>query len=357
MTESKNNDFQPGHQCDFDIWFPVCIAYIIPGFGHLWIQKYMRGAAYFVGGVAINLFFILCLVSSQCPFPILFFMLSVSACYPFLVSYLTYVNVKQFYKVDISKEKKCWLAIYLNMLIPGIGNLYLRRWYSSVVFFLWFMWIGMSMPLKVSRPLLLIVRIASLLYIYLSFGPLQSKLIIMIFCIYFAGVTVINKHVISQFNHKYIYEIATIDGNSMAPDIFTRDVVVINKLAYVHNNKPKVGDIILFYFNKGGIGVVKRIVAVEKENVTITGRSLFADGKLRKIYEADLSTVQGFKLSEVRYINNYMVPNDHYYVVGDNVSKSESDSRSAGAISRNKIVGRITKIIWNPYRLTCFRGN
>ncbi|MBI9016429.1 MAG: S26 family signal peptidase [Phycisphaerae bacterium] len=49
----------------------------------------------------------------------------------------------------------------------------------------------------------------------------------------------------------------------------------------------------------------------------------------------------------------YIVPFDNFFLMGDNISESV-DSRFFGPLSKNKILGKVTKILWPPSRAAVF---
>jgi signal peptidase I len=118
---------------------------------------------------------------------------------------------------------------------------------------------------------------------------------------------------------------ATIPSQSMEPTIMTNDKIFGNRLAYI-NSKPRRGDIIIFKStlpsDKGSPQLyIKRIVGLPGDTVSIMDQSVKINGiPLEEPYAY-------YKLNTLSETSDeYVVPEDHYFVLGDNRDLSE-DSR------------------------------
>lgn len=151
----------------------------------------------------------------------------------------------------------------------------------------------------------------------------------------------------------------------MEQTIQLEDMFVISNLAYFRDN-PKIGDIICFrilddHWNKEGKRSIKRIVAIGGEIVSFDDKGLYVNGKLR-IIPSSRNIVEMFENSKEEQFQNdpykryerfgycgiakpYLVPNNSFFVLGDNVMDS-LDSRYYGAISIDTIIGKAIKILW-----------
>jgi signal peptidase I len=128
---------------------------------------------------------------------------------------------------------------------------------------------------------------------------------------------------------------ANVPTGSMIPTIVPGEKIIANRLAYVGNNSPQMGDIIIFHYpDNEEILFTKRVIGVPGDKVMIQ------DGQ---VY------INGIKLVEP-YITNktegtygpYEVPEDHYFVLGDNRNNSE-DSRfwTNKYVRKDKILGKV----------------
>ena len=130
-----------------------------------------------------------------------------------------------------------------------------------------------------------------------------------------------------------------IDGTSMEPNIHNGEYVIVNKTAYWFGHNPQRGDVIIFNApDQPQNDRVKRVIGLPGDKVEVRG-----DGT---VY------VNGQQLEEP-YLpphhsgtsGTWTVPEDQYFVMGDNRSAS-LDSRAKGPVPRNKIIGKAWLIIW-----------
>jgi signal peptidase I len=157
----------------------------------------------------------------------------------------------------------------------------------------------------------------------------------------------------------------------MAPTIAKGDRAIVNRLTYGFND-PKPGDIILFtppsnFSSQGGASSCKRIIAVGGETFQVRDGNVYVDGQERKLgaqvsryaYPDSSPPLDFFGESDNRYLaygvhEPYLVPEGHYFVLGDNRWYS-ADSRCFGAIPRKNIIGKVVKIYWPPRRMGLVR--
>ncbi len=160
-----------------------------------------------------------------------------------------------------------------------------------------------------------------------------------------------------------------IPSESMLPTIAVNDRVMVNKLAY-RFGEPQRGDIVVFLNpnltdaeleesipeavirsvleavgvrTRGQDDLIKRVVAVGGETVTIEGGRLEVDGVL--LDESYLAA--GGEMGDFGPVT---VPGGHVFVMGDN-RNSSLDSRRFGAIPVNEIVGEALIRIWPMDRI------
>lgn len=140
-----------------------------------------------------------------------------------------------------------------------------------------------------------------------------------------------------------------IRGASMEENYYNGDYILTEKISYrLHN--PKRGDVIVFQApNRPDTDYIKRIIALPGEKIELkNGKVYVNDQLLSENYQpSDIQTLAGSFLKENQ---TYIVPQNSYFVLGDNRSHS-SDSREFGTIQKEVIVG---KAFWRYWPLPRF---
>lgn len=165
---------------------------------------------------------------------------------------------------------------------------------------------------------------------------------------------------------------------SMKPTIEIGDRVVVNKLAYdlkipfttievMKWGDPKRGDIVVLFSPVDGTRLVKRVIALPGDTVSMADNQLLVNGK--KAQWSPMTSAQDSEqgltlitretlfgrshtmmltphVPAVRSFGPIVVPAGRYFVLGDNRDNS-NDSRFIGFISRKSIVGRATAVAFS----------
>jgi signal peptidase I len=131
-----------------------------------------------------------------------------------------------------------------------------------------------------------------------------------------------------------------IHQTSMTPTIVEGQRIFINKTAYFFNT-PCRGDIIVFdpVQRESEIPLIKRVIGLPGENIAVKGGLVYIDGSpLSEPYLKELPryTLEGFT-----------IPNNHYFVLGDNRNCSY-DSHCGWTVERDAIIGKAWISIWPP---------
>lgn len=158
---------------------------------------------------------------------------------------------------------------------------------------------------------------------------------------------------------------------SMKPTILEGDRIWVQKMAYdirvpfthislLKRGDPERGDIVVFDSAVSDIRLVKRVVGLPGDVVSLARNELLING-VKAVYEEiavldsardQLENLLGVE-HVVRTANDdsmlssfpaVKVPADHYLVLGDNRDNS-SDSRVIGFVPRNEIVGKSTHVV------------
>jgi len=136
------------------------------------------------------------------------------------------------------------------------------------------------------------------------------------------------------------FQVARVDGLSMAPTLEDHDRLIVNKLVYELGD-PRPGDIVMLYYPLNPEKMfVKRVIAKEGDTVRIV------DGR---VYVNDIPLHDDYVPAEFRSHDDWgpqVVQQGYYFVMGDHRNNS-SDSRHWGPVPKKYIVGKV-KVRWWP---------
>jgi signal peptidase I len=136
------------------------------------------------------------------------------------------------------------------------------------------------------------------------------------------------------------FQVARVEGQSMAPTLADQDRLIVNKFAY-RVGIPRRGDIVMLYYPiNPDKSFVKRVVAEEQDTVRII------DGR---VYVNDVPMDDSFVPPEYRSHDDFgpqVVPEGYYFVMGDHRNNS-SDSRHWGMVPKKYIIGKV-QLRWWP---------
>lgn len=159
----------------------------------------------------------------------------------------------------------------------------------------------------------------------------------------------------------FIVQAFKIPSGSMRPTLVEGDIILVNKFLYgakipfTDLRLPKVrdpnrGDCIVFIYPENPKkDFIKRLVGLPGEVVEIRRGTIFINGK----------PVLKLPLSQFYYQNKgdlaqegqaIVVPEDNYFVLGDN-SGSSQDSRFWGFVPKKNILGKAILIYWPLKRI------
>ncbi len=136
------------------------------------------------------------------------------------------------------------------------------------------------------------------------------------------------------------FQVARVDGLSMAPTLEDHDRLIVNKLVYEIGD-PRPGDIVMLYYPVNPEKMfVKRVIAKEGDTVRIV------DGR---VFVNDIPLHDDYVPAEFRSHDDWgpqVIQLGYYFVMGDHRNNS-SDSRHWGPVPKRYIVGKV-KIRWWP---------
>ena len=167
----------------------------------------------------------------------------------------------------------------------------------------------------------------------------------------------------------FLFEPFKIPSGSMIPTLLIGDFILVNKYEYglkapvtktqiINVSKPKRGDVAVFrYPLNDKINYIKRIIGLPGDIILINNKKLKINGKeIRKtqvsndlpyLFTEDIDNKKIYileDLSEKTSELKYVVPQNSYFVMGDNRDRS-SDSRYWGFVPESNLVGKAS-LIW-----------
>jgi signal peptidase I len=136
------------------------------------------------------------------------------------------------------------------------------------------------------------------------------------------------------------FQVARVEGLSMAPTLADQDRLIVNKFVY-RMSAPRRGDIVMLYYPiNPDKSFVKRVIAEEGDTVRIS------DGR---VYVNDIPLDDSYVPSEYRSHDDWgpqVISEGYYFVMGDHRNNS-SDSRHWGLVPKKYIIGKV-QVRWWP---------
>ncbi len=176
----------------------------------------------------------------------------------------------------------------------------------------------------------------------------------------------------------FIAEPFRIPSGSMMPTLLVGDFILVNKFAYgvrlpvLHTKilewgEPKRGDVFVFRFPRDpSLDYIKRVVGLPGDHIGYVDKTLYINGKPidatlegpytdggaysqpnEFLYKEDLEGVRHdviINRSRPTFDAEYIVPEKHYFAMGDNRDNS-NDSRYWGFVPEENLVGKAL-LIW-----------
>ena len=176
------------------------------------------------------------------------------------------------------------------------------------------------------------------------------------------GATLVIALILAFFCRTFIFEPVRVDGDSMYPTLHHGEFMYVSKLDYgtsfigipftgigtyiTLGGEPERFDVVVCNYpdrlnEQGGrLNFVKRVVGLPGDTVTIRDGYLLVNGvKYPEKFLHERMT---------RDFGPYVVPEGHYFLMGDNRNNSnDSRNNAVGAVPRDMIVGKVEGVIWH----------
>ena len=139
--------------------------------------------------------------------------------------------------------------------------------------------------------------------------------------------------------------IGRVPSESMEPTLMVHDWLIGDRHAY-EEEKPQRGDIVMFYQKDENETMVKRVIGLPGDTVTINDGKVYINNSTEPLEEDYLK--EDWVKAAGPYV--YQVPEDSYFVMGDNRNDSY-DSRYwiNTFVTKDKIIGKAL-FIYYPWK-------
>jgi signal peptidase I len=259
-----------------------------------------------------------------------------------------------------------WLAGLLQIVTPGLGNLYSGRplrglilyvAVQGIVIFLALALLWLPWPVNFLIP----VAAAIVVTVFVIFDAVRcaraarpgfslarsNRWHVYILVVAALAIVVAPEQVlVGSPTRAYVIQAFAAPTTSMEPAILAGDHVVVDKSAYAFS-EPKRGDIVFFGDTERPQTIfMKRIVGMPGETIEICNREVFINGKKIDEPYVQLLRPSTDSTSNGDSVAPTVIPADAYFLLGDNRDNS-LDSRFMGPVQRRQFLGKAKAIYFS----------
>lgn len=130
---------------------------------------------------------------------------------------------------------------------------------------------------------------------------------------------------------------AKVNGSSMENTLFTKELILVNKINYSLNGAKRFNIVVAKLDDKEKI--IKRVIGLPGERIEYKNNELFINGK-------KIETPIEFE--DTKDFSELQIGEDEYFLMGDNRDVS-IDSRVFGPVSEKDIIGTV-KLVLFPFK-------
>lgn len=141
----------------------------------------------------------------------------------------------------------------------------------------------------------------------------------------------------------FFFRTSVVEGSSMQPTLNTGDFMLIDRLSVA---KIERGDIVSCRYPHDNTIYIKRVIGIEGDRIKVKNGKIYRN-------DVDITDVYYEGVSVARDFDEIIVPENSYFVIGDNINDSY-DSRRVGPIKRSAIVGvAVARLSPYPQNYSC----
>ena len=283
-----------------------------------------------------------------------------------------------------TKTNPRFVGLIMALFMPGSAHMMSGRWKTGIIwycslyaiFYLSFFVLSIPVPLSFAAVIAIQVLFVSLLIIYYvsllmsSYRPTTPRLGCCGWFLFVLTTLIINtiaSESLQLLDKAYICREQKVTGWGMYPtlkaDILNWEDIITTSILLYRFSDPRRGDIVYLEIFERPVRLCRRVVGLPGETVDICSPYVLINGE--KLLEPPIfATISSCEdeysgyvdTKETKYGENEEIVFpitlglDEYFVLGDNSAES-TDSRHFGPVSREKIVGKVVRIVFPPWRI------
>jgi len=236
--------------------------------------------------------------------------------------------------ISLPKKRRPCVAGFLTILVIGLGHVYNGEFSKGIMYYIG----SLGISLFAAFSMLILPYPANFL-IFFSLG------FIYFFYVFLKGWKEAknkgNYYHLKSYNKLYVYAALV-----FLSWYIIGDHILVDELVYKFSC-PRRGDVVVFKYPKNETQYfIKRVIGLPRETILIHQQECYINGK--KIHEDYVvhRSYHGFDYPELDNFGPFKVPDNCFFVMGDNRDWS-MDSRSFGPVQKDKIIGKAFMIYWS----------
>ncbi|KGP71436.1 signal peptidase I [Pontibacillus yanchengensis] len=136
----------------------------------------------------------------------------------------------------------------------------------------------------------------------------------------------------------YVFATSIVEGTSMDPTLRDGERVIYNKMVYIMDD-PERGDIVII--QRPTKNYVKRVIGLPGDTVQVKDHELYVNGK-----KSQQEYLNQQAISQTGDFGPRSVPENHYFVMGDNRDISKDSRNGLGFVKREEVIGRSELVVY-----------